>query len=304
MECTSYDEVPGPSVTGMDTRAATQREVAGLTVTEWPGSTGPVVLGLPGLGSSGGTWRPLAEELPEAHLVSVDLRGRGDGQGMAGPTGLRAHARDVAAVLTELDLRDVVVVGHSMGAYLAPLVAQEAPERVRKLVLVDGGIRPAFPFFMTAALTRLVFRRELRSMDRDWPSVEAMAAKGKVGRMVAGRPELEPLVLQMLVEQSATTPAGLRPRLDVERAVADAVDTFWGDDVVGALEAVQVPVELLLAENMKWDGQKPFIADKVVQPWRDRLPNLTVTRLKGNHVTVLFDPAVVAAVGTDRAVQR
>jgi pimeloyl-ACP methyl ester carboxylesterase len=183
-----------------------------------------------------------------------------------------------------------------MGAYLAPLVAQEAPDRVRKLVLLDGGIRPALPFFMTAGLTRLVFRRELRSMDRDWPSIEAMAAKAKVGRMVAGRPELHPVVLQMLAEQCALTSAGLRPRVDVDRAVADAVDTFWGDDVMGAFASAQVPVEVLLAENAKAEGQKPFISDKAVAPWRDRRPDLTVRRLKGNHLTVLFDPAVAEAV--------
>ncbi|TAL14450.1 MAG: alpha/beta fold hydrolase [Frankiales bacterium] len=280
----------------MSTRVAQKQLVDGLTVTEWAGP-GPTVFGLPGLGSSGTAWGPLAQSLPDARVLSVDLRGRGEGRHLAGPTGLRAHARDVAAVLAELDLSDVVLVGHSMGAYLAPLVAQEAPGRIRKLVLVDGGIRPAFPFFMGPALTRIAFRRQLGSMDRDWPDIEAVARKAKLDRMLAGRPELRPLVRQMLQdEMERTESGGLRPRVDVTRCAEDAVDTFWGDDVEGALAAVTVPVDLLVAENQKWEGNKPFIADKVIARWRDRLPRLTVQRLPGNHVTVLFAPEVIAAV--------
>jgi pimeloyl-ACP methyl ester carboxylesterase len=265
-----------------------------LTVTEWPGD-GQVVFGLPGLGSSGTSWAPLAESLPDARVLSVDLRGRGASQSLPGPTGLRAHAQDVARILDELDLHDVVVIGHSMGAFLAPLVAQEAPDRVVKLVLIDGGIRPAFPFFMGPALTRFAFRRQLGSLDRDWPSVEALAKKGKIDKMLASRPDLRPAVLQMLADEMSGQPGALRPRTDVRRCAEDAVDAFWGDDVTPALESLKVPVEMFLAENMRWDGQKPFIADKVVQPWRERLPQLTVHRLKGNHVTVVFAPEVAAA---------
>src|SRR5690349_6949610 len=123
-------------------RASVQHQVAGFTVTEWPGS-GPTVLGLSGLGSHNPTWAPMAESLPDTHFLAIDLRGRGAGQGMTGPTGLRQHAKDVAAVLAELDLTDVVVIGHSMGAYLAPVVAQEAAGRIKHLVLVDGGILPS-----------------------------------------------------------------------------------------------------------------------------------------------------------------
>jgi pimeloyl-ACP methyl ester carboxylesterase len=277
-------------------RAFEKHQVGDLTVTEW-GGTSPTIVGLPGLGSSAETWTSLAESVPEARVVSVDLRGRGAGRGLAGPTGLRAHARDVATVLAELDVRDAVVVGHSMGAYLAPLVAQEAPDRVRKLVLVDGGIRPKLPFFMGRGVTRMAFRRQLAGMDKEWPDIEAVAKKGKVDKMLATRPDLRPQVLRMLEDEMGRTPSGgLRPQVDVTRCAEDAVDAFWGDDVTGALEAVQVPVELILAENMKWEGNKPFIPDSVVAPYRDRLPNLTVHRLKGNHVTVLFAPEVIAAV--------
>jgi pimeloyl-ACP methyl ester carboxylesterase len=279
------------------TRESTQRLVAGFTVTEWPGN-GPAAFCLSGLGSFAPTWGPFATSLPDAHLFGIDLRGRGDGQGMAGPTGLRQHAMDVAAVLAELDLTDLVLIGHSMGAYLAPVVAQEAKGRIRKLVLVDGGIRPRFPFFMGPALTRLMFARQLKGADRSFPTVQALADKARIGAMLKDRPDLLPSLMQILEAEAGGTAGGYRPRLDVGRAVADAVDTFFGPDIEPALAALTVPAQVFLAENAKKAGQKPFISDKAVAPAVARQPLLDVHRLPGNHVTVLFAPEVAAAVRT------
>ncbi|MGY3436635.1 MULTISPECIES: alpha/beta fold hydrolase [unclassified Marinovum] len=49
---------------------------------------------------------------------------------------LEAHAKDLVAILTERDLTDCVLVGHSVGATIACLAALIAPERVRALALV------------------------------------------------------------------------------------------------------------------------------------------------------------------------
>jgi lipase len=276
------------------TRESTQHLVNGFTVTEWPGG-GPTVFCLSGLGSHAPTWAPFAERVPAARLFGIDLRGRGAGQGMAGPTGLRQHAKDVAGVIEALDLSDVVVIGHSMGAYLAPVVAQEATGRVRKLVLVDGGIRPALPLFMRPALVRMTFRKQLKAADATFPSVEAMAKKARAGTMLKDRPDLEPLIMGIL-EAESRRPDGFRPKVDVGRAVEDAVDCFFGTATAEALAALSVPAVVLLAESAKKTGSKPFIADRAVAPAVAAQPLLHVTRLPGNHVTVLFAPEVAAAV--------
>jgi hypothetical protein len=162
---------------------------------------------------------------------------------------------------------------------------------------VDGGIRPLLPFFMTPGMTRLSFTKRMKSMDRDWPSIEAMAAKSKVDKMVASYPQLRPRVLRMLEAEMAHNPDGsLRPRVDLARAADDAVDTFFGADVLDALTNLKVPTELLLAQNTRFDGQKPFISDKAVRPWLAANPLLTMHRLPGNHVTVVFAPEVRQAV--------
>lgn len=271
------------------------RSVAGLEVLHRPG-TGPTVVALPGLGSSGWAWEPLAEAAPDLDLWAVSLRGRGGSNGLTGAPGLAGHAQDVAAVVREARLRDVVVVGHSMGAFLAPVVARELPGTVARLVLVDGGIRPELPFFMTPGLTRLTFRKQLTKGAGPFADVEALLKKARVGPMLASRPDLRPQIVRMLERDLTRGPGGLTPRTDVDRCVADAVDTFHGEAAAQALAALTVPATALLAENAKKDGQKPFISDKAAAAAVAAQPLLTVRRLPGNHVTVLFAPEVVEAV--------
>ena len=76
---------------------------------------------------------------PHRGLVGVDLRGRGDSDKPPSGYGLEAHAGDVVRVLDHLGLEDATLAGHSMGAFVALKAALLYPDRVRALVLLDGG---------------------------------------------------------------------------------------------------------------------------------------------------------------------
>src|SRR5215203_2125370 len=76
---------------------------------------------------------------PSRGLVGVDLRGRGDSGKPESGYGLEAHAADVVRVLDHLGLESTVLAGHSMGAFVALKTALTYPDRVRSIVLLDGG---------------------------------------------------------------------------------------------------------------------------------------------------------------------
>src|SRR5918998_1262654 len=76
---------------------------------------------------------------PARGLVGVDLRGRGDSDKPGSGYGLEAHAGDVVRVLDHLGLESAVLAGHSMGGFVALKTALMFPDRVRALVLLDGG---------------------------------------------------------------------------------------------------------------------------------------------------------------------
>src|SRR5689334_22865466 len=85
---------------------------------------------------------------------------------------------------------------------------------------------------------------------------------------------------------------GPRPRLAFDAIVADAVDTFFGPDVVQSLDRLTVPAHVLYATAGRHDGAKPFLTDAVVAAWEQRVPTLTSERVSANHVTLVFQPEV------------
>lgn len=113
-----------------------------LTVGVWDAEdpAAPTILAIHGVTSSHLAWEFLAESLPGVRIVAPDLRGRGRSNEIAGPAGMAAHAADLAAVSAAFDLGPVVVVAHSMGAFVAVAFAARHPELVARLVLVDGGL--------------------------------------------------------------------------------------------------------------------------------------------------------------------
>jgi pimeloyl-ACP methyl ester carboxylesterase len=72
-------------------------------------------------------------------VFTPTLTGFGERAHLLGPgVGPDTLVQDVAAVLDTEELRDVVLVGHSFGALVALAVAERAPDRVRRVVLLDG----------------------------------------------------------------------------------------------------------------------------------------------------------------------
>lgn len=84
-------------------------------------------------------WDPQWERFQAAHrVVRCDLRGFG--RSPLGP-GRFSHPADLIALLDELELGPVALVGASLGGGTALQVAVERPDLVSALVLVDSGVR-------------------------------------------------------------------------------------------------------------------------------------------------------------------
>ena len=116
-----------------------------LAAYRWSGD-GPLVLAAHGITSNHRSWGLVAEALGgEATLDAPDLRGRGRSNELPGPYTVARHADDCAALLDHLGAADAVVTGHSMGGFVATALATRHPDRVRAVVLVDGGPPLAIP---------------------------------------------------------------------------------------------------------------------------------------------------------------
>lgn len=142
-----------------------------LAVEVVSGSTAPV-LAVHGISSTRRLWDWLRVEAPELSLVAPDLRGRGDSVDVAGPSSVPQHADDLVAVLDALGLDAVHVCGMSMGGFVAIDLAHRFPDRVRSLVLVDGGFPMAAPPGLTRELLPVVFADRMGRLEQTWDSLE------------------------------------------------------------------------------------------------------------------------------------
>jgi pimeloyl-ACP methyl ester carboxylesterase len=101
--------------------------------------SGPTLVFLHGAGDNVGTWAQVAPQFATQYRVLLlDLPGHGASAPRGGPLKMRTVIDGAEEVLSRLP-PPIIVVGNSLGAWLAMLYAQHHAERVQRLVLVDGG---------------------------------------------------------------------------------------------------------------------------------------------------------------------
>ncbi|WP_329028089.1 MULTISPECIES: alpha/beta hydrolase [unclassified Streptomyces] len=124
------------------------------------GTRAPVLL-LHGLMGRASHWASTADWLAERHRpVGLDQRGHGDSEKPAdGPYTRDAYVADAEAVIEQLGLAPVTLVGHSMGALTAWQLAAKRPDLVRALVICD----------MRASALGAASQREWEDWFRSWP---------------------------------------------------------------------------------------------------------------------------------------
>lgn len=97
----------------------------------------PIVL-LHGLGATADTWRLVAQDLYQKHLiVAFDLRGHGASEKPTTDYDLTTIAEDAIQGMAALGLGQVALVGHGWGARVALVLAARHPALVSHLILVD-----------------------------------------------------------------------------------------------------------------------------------------------------------------------
>ena len=258
-----------------------------LRVATWPG-TGTPVLAIRGITSSSRSWPLLAQEL-EMPVVAPDLRGRGRSNRLPAPVGLVAHADDCAAVLRAVTDEPAVVVGHSMGGFVATVLAAQDPELVRVLVLVDGGL-PFPPVDVAATLAglqpikdrlRTSYTRESYS---DW-------FRGHPAFARDWTPEIEEYADYDLPEDPG------RPSADPDAVEADQLDLLESAVFAYAVERPRHPRVFLHAPRGFADDPPGLYPQATVDAFAARWPDLDVRPVPDvNHYTIVLSRRGAAAV--------
>lgn len=108
---------------------------------------GPDVLLIHGIGSSSGDFNPVISEMGEfCRPITMDLRGHG----ASGKPGSGYHysdyVSDLDAVLTSLEMKNPIVLGHSLGGIITLMWAAQNPTKPRALIIEDSPLRSGNDF--------------------------------------------------------------------------------------------------------------------------------------------------------------
>jgi pimeloyl-ACP methyl ester carboxylesterase len=256
-----------------------------LRVCRWGTAAGPAVVAIHGITANALSFLHLAEQLDGVDLIAPDLRGRAGSAGLPGPYGLGAHVDDLVATLDRLGIDRAVVVGHSMGGFVAALAAKRHPDRVRSALLVDGGVAFGVPVDgeIDEVLERVIGPAMAR-LRMTFASREEYLAfwRGHPALAAAWSPQIEAYALRDL--------AGDRSSCNIEAIREDAKDTLVHEETTTAYRSVTVPISLLRAERGMLDEPTGLYGHFPVEG----IANEMVPGV--NHYTVVASPDGAAVV--------
>jgi lipase len=264
----------------------------------WRAGEGPdPVVCLHGITAQHRAFNAVARYLETSHgLVGVDLRGRGDSDKPELGYSLEAHAADVVRVLDHLGLRNAVLAGHSMGGFVALKTALMFPERVRAIVLLDGGWPrvESTPEELSeeekqeAAALEEGLARAFKRLDMTFESPKAYLdfwfpdQNLKMGDL---HQDLADYYLYDLGEVEG----GYRPKASRVAAEEDSPSVSSTSPTAEEMRGVACPVALVRASQGFFPGSDPLISDEVRDMMEGPLDIRTEILLEGaNHYTMLW----------------
>jgi pimeloyl-ACP methyl ester carboxylesterase len=84
-------------------------------------------------------WQDLISKLSKKHrIITIDLLGHGETECLGYVHSMEENAEVVKAVLSELRIRKAILVGHSMGGYVALAFAEKFPSMMKGLILMNS----------------------------------------------------------------------------------------------------------------------------------------------------------------------
>lgn len=225
-------------------------------------------------------------------MIAPDLRGRGRSNSLPAPWAIRDHADDMALVLDHWGVERAVIVGHSMGGFvavrLAEQLAERHPTRVSAVVLIDGGLPlPTLPGVPAAELPKRLLGpagERLKQTYSDRFSYEQLWR-----RHPAFKNDWSEAVARYVQYDLQEYGEVFRPSSRFDAVAANIVQLTGEDGYREALSAIRVPLLFLRAPRGLLDETPPlYPAGLVAEAQRDT-PGLRVSEAEDvNHYTIVM----------------
>lgn len=250
----------------------------------WEGKGRPILC-IHGLTANSRFWDCLASALsPTYKIIAMDLRGRGLSD--KPPTGysIKYHCRDILALMEDQGLKRPVLMGHSLGAFISLVFAAKHPDKVNRLILIDGGGK------LSNNQMAKVFKGIKPSLDRlgqIFPSFKAYLS------LMKQAPFLQPWNAYMdayFRYEVEKVKGGVRSRV-YPKHIEEEATNLKKEDSSQYYSRITCPT-LILRATRGLLAEDDFVLPKnVANRMVKEIPQAELVQLDGvNHYTILFQP--------------
>ena len=253
-----------------------------LQLAVWEGK-GNQVLCVHGLTANCRCWDVIASSLaPENKIIAIDLRGRGLSDKPAAGYSLQHHIKDILCVLDDLKQERIVLMGHSLGAFISLAFAANYPERTEKIILMDGG----------GQLTQdqwdkfsLAIKPSLDRLGQVFPSFDAYVALMKLA------PFLQPwsqALEDYFQYESEAVEGGVRSRINPAN-IQEEIQNIQQEVPSEYFSKVTCPVLILRATDGIFSKDDLVLPGSAVDRMVSEIPEALRVDIQGtNHFSILF----------------
>jgi pimeloyl-ACP methyl ester carboxylesterase len=263
-----------------------------IQLAEWEGN-GKTILCVHGITANCRCWDVIAGALSPAHrILAMDLRGRGLSEKPETGYSINHHIDDIRALLDDQGLDKVVLMGHSLGAFISLAFGAAFPDRVDRIILVDGGGKLS-PEQMAKVFAGI--KPSLDRLGKVFPSFEAYL------EVMKEAPYLHPWTPAFdtyFRYETEDVDGGVRPRTRPEHIQEEAAN-LGKEDVSTLYEKISSPTLILRATEGLLADDDILLPEAVVERMLSEIPNAKLVTVDGaNHYMIVFQPNEVR----DRAI--
>lgn len=249
-----------------------------LHALDW-GGNGPVLLLAHGLTANAHAFDGLIAAGLNNHcrIIAVDLRGRGQSEAPDMGYTMAETAKDVIGLMDKLELDNVMMGGHSYGAFLSWYLAAHYPKRISKVIAMDAAMKmhPNTLQMLGPALGRLgkvfsSFEAYLEQVKKApylhfWEEAMASYYRADVRTADDGRVATIPNVQHM----------------------TEAAQKVLAEPWAEILQAVSQPVLLFNAPGI-YTMEAPLLPEENARETAALLHDVQFVKVDGNHQTMLY----------------
>ena len=247
---------------------------------EWGTQKEVAVVGIHGLTANAYHMSAISEFLhsKKRHVLAYDLRSRGDSDPMDAPSSMYKHAVDAKDFVEALPAKKVVLLGYSMGAFVAAMAA-EMSEKIVGMVFLDGG--GVFPMVDAEKLVPSLSR-----MDDVFDTQEAYIERVKANYDVLGLPWTS--YIEAAVEHEiAHIPGGTCRYKGNSERIQEDLQSIADYDHESVYKKIACPVLLVHAKGGLGQGA-PLYSEESYKLAHKHIKNLTFHQIEANHYTIML----------------